>query len=263
MELIGADAAGAHLARLQAFGGDDHLKDIATSVAMKEAISSWMNEARPPSLGELILSDAVVPGKIFTLYINWFFKGLSEVDKAQRRGVQHPPPALAYAKLDAFRLGLRVECPFHAEHLTAGSSWSELKGQATKFILALITGVEGEVIRAVPYVIANLAPNLFRPASLIGHHWNTRLQVFAEEIETFSAMRSIEPPRRRSDLDALRDIPESGTGGGGDRHALTTPKPKVRYAAVKGEFLNSTVPSLLPRRMIDRMLGKRLGLLPG
>ena len=40
MELIGADAASTHLARLQAFGGDDHLKDIATSVAMKEAISS-------------------------------------------------------------------------------------------------------------------------------------------------------------------------------------------------------------------------------
>ena len=44
--------------------------------------------------------------------------------------------------------------------------------------------------------------------------------------------------------------------------ALTTPKPKVRYEAVKGRFANATVPSLLPRRTIDRLMGKQLGLLP-
>ena len=44
--------------------------------------------------------------------------------------------------------------------------------------------------------------------------------------------------------------------------ALTTPKPKIRYEAVKGRFANATLPALLPKRMVDRMIGRQLGLLP-
>ena len=44
--------------------------------------------------------------------------------------------------------------------------------------------------------------------------------------------------------------------------ALTTAKPRTRYAALKGEFMNFTLPTILPKRMADRMLGGRLGLLP-
>jgi len=36
----------------------------------------------------------------------------------------------------------------------------------------------------------------------------------------------------------------------------------MRHAAVKGEFLNSTLPSMLPSRMVDRLIGRHLGLLP-
>lgn len=45
--------------------------------------------------------------------------------------------------------------------------------------------------------------------------------------------------------------------------ALTAAKPKTRYAVVKGKFLNETLPRVLPRRAVDRLVGKRLGLLPG
>lgn len=44
--------------------------------------------------------------------------------------------------------------------------------------------------------------------------------------------------------------------------ALTVPRPKTRYAPVKGKFLNETVPSLLPDRVVDRLMGRRFGLLP-
>ena len=44
--------------------------------------------------------------------------------------------------------------------------------------------------------------------------------------------------------------------------ALTAAKPTVRHTAVKGEFANSTLPSLPPRRWVDRALGRRLGLVP-
>ncbi len=44
-------------------------------------------------------------------------------------------------------------------------------------------------------------------------------------------------------------------------HALTTVKPKVRYAVVPERFKNWTMPRLLPARVVDRLLGKQLGLL--
>jgi NAD(P)-dependent dehydrogenase (short-subunit alcohol dehydrogenase family) len=44
--------------------------------------------------------------------------------------------------------------------------------------------------------------------------------------------------------------------------ALTVSKPCTRYAVVQGKFQNSTLPSLLPRRTVDRMIGKQIGLLP-
>ena len=35
----------------------------------------------------------------------------------------------------------------------------------------------------------------------------------------------------------------------------------LRIALLKGKFANFTLPRLLPDRMLDRMIGKRLGLL--
>ncbi len=40
---------------------------------------------------------------------------------------------------------------------------------------------------------------------------------------------------------------------------LTTRRPKVRYAVVPQRFKNWTLPNLLPRRLLDRIVGKQLG----
>lgn len=40
---------------------------------------------------------------------------------------------------------------------------------------------------------------------------------------------------------------------------LTIDKPKVRYAILRNEFMDRTVPSLLPPRVVDRTVAKRLG----
>jgi short-subunit dehydrogenase len=42
--------------------------------------------------------------------------------------------------------------------------------------------------------------------------------------------------------------------------ALTTAKPKARYAVVPQRFKNWTLPRLLPARMLDAGLAKQLGL---
>jgi hypothetical protein len=43
-------------------------------------------------------------------------------------------------------------------------------------------------------------------------------------------------------------------------HALTTPKPRPRYAVLRGRFFNWTLPLLLPKRVVDRVIAKALGL---
>jgi short-subunit dehydrogenase len=42
--------------------------------------------------------------------------------------------------------------------------------------------------------------------------------------------------------------------------ALTTAKPKARYAVIPQRFKNWTLPRLLPARMVDAALAKQLGL---
>jgi NAD(P)-dependent dehydrogenase (short-subunit alcohol dehydrogenase family) len=44
------------------------------------------------------------------------------------------------------------------------------------------------------------------------------------------------------------------------RRALTDPKPRARYAVVPNRFFNWTLPTLLPKRALDRLIAGRLGL---
>lgn len=42
--------------------------------------------------------------------------------------------------------------------------------------------------------------------------------------------------------------------------ALSTRNPRTRYAVVKNKFMTVTLPSLLPKRMVDRIIGRQFGL---
>ena len=44
--------------------------------------------------------------------------------------------------------------------------------------------------------------------------------------------------------------------------ALTVRRPRVVYTVVQQKFKNWTLPMLLPRRTLDRLIGKQLGLSP-
>ena len=43
--------------------------------------------------------------------------------------------------------------------------------------------------------------------------------------------------------------------------ALTAKNPKVRYAVVRGRLANWTIPQRLPKRFVDRLIGRNVGLL--
>jgi hypothetical protein len=42
-------------------------------------------------------------------------------------------------------------------------------------------------------------------------------------------------------------------------HALTTPKPRVRYTVAPGNPISRYIQMLLPKRLIDRFVAKNLG----
>jgi NAD(P)-dependent dehydrogenase (short-subunit alcohol dehydrogenase family) len=42
-------------------------------------------------------------------------------------------------------------------------------------------------------------------------------------------------------------------------HALTTPRPRVRYAVIPGNALSRVIQMLLPKRMVDRIIARNLG----
>jgi NAD(P)-dependent dehydrogenase (short-subunit alcohol dehydrogenase family) len=42
-------------------------------------------------------------------------------------------------------------------------------------------------------------------------------------------------------------------------HALTTPKPRVRYAVIPGSSLRRIIQTLLPKRVVDRIIARNLG----
>jgi NAD(P)-dependent dehydrogenase (short-subunit alcohol dehydrogenase family) len=45
-------------------------------------------------------------------------------------------------------------------------------------------------------------------------------------------------------------------------HALTTPRPRVRYAVIPGSSLGRIVQMLLPKRMVDKIIARNLGFKP-
>jgi short-subunit dehydrogenase len=44
--------------------------------------------------------------------------------------------------------------------------------------------------------------------------------------------------------------------------ALTSRRPKIRYAVVPGAFRNWILPRLLPKKLVDRIIARATGLLP-
>jgi NAD(P)-dependent dehydrogenase (short-subunit alcohol dehydrogenase family) len=44
-------------------------------------------------------------------------------------------------------------------------------------------------------------------------------------------------------------------------HALTTPKPRVRYAVIPGSSFQRTIQNWLPKRLVDRIIAQRLGFI--
>jgi hypothetical protein len=208
IELVGVDAVLPQLNRLGVIGADDQLRKNAKLAMLTDALERWLKSQNPPTLGQLLISGTIRAGQVFTLYTNFRCRGLMTVLRAVEVNKTPVSPAVASAKLDDLATGWRIDCRFHSEHLTSPSSWSELSGQRRLLLIGLITGISEKAIEAIPFVIANPISDLGRPKTLIGRHWYNRLEVFADSIDTFEAIRKIPALRDKHVIEVLRSIPE-------------------------------------------------------
>lgn len=184
--------------------GDDVLLRAAILADYKNAVIEWVKLNQPSTLGQLLLSETVAPGKIFTHYSNFYCKGLGAYrnEKSQRP----PKPPEIYSKLDDLAPGALLRVQYHPEHLTAESAWTFLSGQRALFVLAAIREIRDGTINAIPYVIGTMLPSSGKN-SIKGRRWGNRLEVFVDGIDSFALVRNELYPKK-SELLLLKDIPE-------------------------------------------------------
>jgi hypothetical protein len=208
VELVGIDAVSIRLPPEGTRGMRDQMANLAELSLLKDSIVEWLQSAKPPTLGQLLIKDGLHERVPFTHFTNFFGKGLPAIRRALDKGKTDVPMAELYAKLDELKPGWRLSIRFHHEHLTSNSAWNELGGQHQLFVLGLITKISESVIDAIPWVVASPFPDLFKPATSIGRRWHNRLQVSIEEIDSFVNVRDEKIRPLKSDLETLRSIPE-------------------------------------------------------
>lgn len=208
LELIGAESVASDLLKLESISQlGDATRQMGLLVTLKNRLTEWLHDHNPPTLGQLLVEDRLKPGMLFTHYDRYFCKGLSQAASALQKG-RIPTPAEAYANLGSFKEGLVLSFRFHHEHLTSNSAWSELSGQRRLMVVGAATEIGDDRIEAVPWVMADPLPNLFRPHSVIGSHWRNRLEVHVDGITSFARIRDVPPVRTKKALNQLREVPE-------------------------------------------------------
>lgn len=210
LELVGIDSIAPELRVIAPFTEtNDNFRKVATLAVLKDALTLWLHQNNPPTLGQLLLRGVDVVNTLFTHYSNYYCKGSGRAARARSKANTTSRDMEIYSKLDEFREGQKVRFHFNSEHLTSNSAFSELRGQRRLLALGVATNATEHLIDAIPWVIADPFPNLLDRPSVIGLHWNTRLEIFVDQIDSFERVRQVHASRRQSDLLILRSISEA------------------------------------------------------
>ena|ERR1051326_6599901 len=270
LELVGNNAVAPYIRSIDGIAQvDNNLRKNWIISGLKSALTDWLHNVKPPTLGQLLIGERLQTNVLFTHYTNYFFRGLSEVHKAIENGRSPIPSAEAYAKLEEFSTDKRVRFRFHHEHLTSNSSWAELRGQKRLLILGMATEITDQSIDCIPWVIANPMPHLFDPHTVIGAGWMNRLETFVDMLDCFSALSDYRPRFNRTDLNRLKDVREAEIkrtfaelineptvpkDWGGEQSDLFTTQTRVRGERLSAAFAFKGPAKFHPMTMAD--LGK-------
>jgi hypothetical protein len=185
----------------------DHIEILHEQQQLKQSILNWIEKNDPPSLGVFLAEDNLKFGSLFTHHSNFYFSGLSKFSGEQSRGKSTKLPT-AYSKLAEWKPNIRVKFDYSPDHLTSSSAWSALGGQKRMFVLAAVTDIGDTEIACIPYVIANIVDT--SSSFLAGPGpWANHLELYIDQIESFSQVENFTQRHSRKDLDQLRNISES------------------------------------------------------
>ena len=209
LELVGASSVADQFRQLRLLDatGDPLRRNVKLAI-LKDAVVGWLQNANPPTLGQLLIRDTLTVHTPFTLYTNFYCRGLPKIRKAIQDHRIPVPSADMYAKLEDLRPEWRVSLRFHHNHLTSTSSWSELSGQKRLFVFCAVTSIRDKTIEAIPWVIANPITNILWSNSLVGRQWSNRLEVFIDGMDSFAEVRRYRRKLTTRVLKSLVEVPE-------------------------------------------------------
>lgn len=189
-------------------GTDPHTAKTAELLQLKDVVVAWMRRSNPSPLEVLLAQGKLGTGTVFTHHSNFFFSGLSKVDEARRKGKPVKKPATGYSRLDEWQSGAKLEFEFHDEHLTSESAWSQMAGQQRKFVLGVVTDIQGATIKCAPYVVANIVDSSSHMQGDSGP-WYNHLEVHVPQIDSFEKAQTIQDRLTKASLDLLKNVPEA------------------------------------------------------
>lgn len=150
------------------------LEDIFSPVsrartALIEGLKTWLQHNSVPSLCELIEKGEIQDGARFTIYHDFYGKGLKGLE------IDGPVPAgticelhnkLRFMEVDPYRLRIQ----YSPAGLCNASAWSRLSGSSRLFVFGYIERLVDGDLFARPYFIGDLHPDNF---SNKGRYWNS------------------------------------------------------------------------------------------
>jgi len=207
-QLVNAPTLAHHLDKLDGVSGRAFLHSdagIARSV-VKQKLEEWLHCNPVPSLGELVVKGELREGKLFTIYQDFYGRGLSKYNDLAgalpRNAIAELHNTLKY---DEQR---RLRIVYSPANLISSSAWHRLSGRNRLFCFCYIEQVTDNEILARPYLIGDIHTGLkFETPSA----WNGRNygEVHVTEIDQFKAIRDVyESEKQPPALDALKAIPE-------------------------------------------------------
>jgi len=190
--------------------GGDNLGRIAILNALEESLLRLMEDAKPPSIGEMLLQKHIEIGRVFTHRDDFYCKGITNAVVRIANGLPLRSLPYLYSKLDEYEDGLQLRVEIHPHDLTTASSAGSLSGRKNLFLLGRITAVEPKTVIAKAYTVGSIYHDLIRrPADrAVWPRWENGMEVFMEEIENFEKTRRMRIAFRE-DIAAMENIPEA------------------------------------------------------
>lgn len=170
---------------------------------LADDIVQWFTQNNIRTLGQLIISNDVRVGSVFSHTGPFYGKGVIAYQQGRRKEL----PEL-YAKLDELSPGQRLSAIINPEHLTTVSASDHVSGYRRLFFAGIVDAVSATVIRARPVLIGVLVDGIFARGANLGlprFQWTG--EVFLSNIDQFAAAATAPTPSA-ADLKRLATIPE-------------------------------------------------------